>query len=352
MSYDDYIEVSEYDMKNDTSDVFAVLMGRFQPFHKEHYGVIERISKRYQNIILLIGEQKGTDQLTYQERASIINDSLKGLFNKVAIMPMYDFVGNDEEWGADVIERCLQVCGSGGNMVIMKPRKNGDLDGEGNHYLDMFDVTGRTENIPVGDHDIHGSDIRANPLDCLDLVCPNFRPLVEYNIGKPYPEEFVRGTRYGDPEDWVTLKTFNRLERVPYVYAHRKNKDSIAFIFHNTKTDKYGILIEQKPPIGSMKTFSAFGGSFDNPTDNPYRILRQECWEEAGIKEFWPVYKGSYMATTQSDEIMHLYLVETKEENFEPHTEDVGEIGNICVWMDRSEIESIPDWRVQICLRK
>lgn len=336
----------------DKIDKYAVLMGRFQPFHREHYKLIYKIANKYKNIIILIGEKKNDDQLEYFERATIINDSVKDLFDNIAIMPMYDFPGDDASWAADVIERCFEVIEEVSNLVIIKPRKSSDILPNGYHYLDIFNNVCQVDDIEVGNHEIHASNIRANPQDNLDLVYPMFRRLVENDIGKPYPKEYVRATRAGKDDDWVILKTFNREERVPYVYAHRKNKDSVAFIFYNTRTYKYGIIIEQKPPIGSMKTFSAFGGSFDNPTDNPYRILRQEALEEAGIKDIIPCYKGSYMATTQSDEIMHLYVLETEEEIFNPQTEDVGEIGNICVWLTREEIESIPDWRVQLCLRK
>ena len=80
---------------------------------------------------------------------------------------------------------------------------------------------------------------------------------------------------------------------------------------------------------------SAFGGSFDKPNDNPYRIVRQEALEEAGITDFWPIYKGSYMASTQSSEVVHCFLLDTKQDEMIPQTTDVGEQGNRVIWLPK-----------------
>lgn len=79
---------------------YGVYCGRFNPIHAGHEAVINRMLFNHgaENCRLIIGSANSPQSLkhffSYIERRSLI----KTLFPDLTIMPLGDFLGNDDEW--------------------------------------------------------------------------------------------------------------------------------------------------------------------------------------------------------------------------------------------------------------
>lgn len=80
----------------------AVFLGRFQPFHIGHMSIVDKILKRYDRLILIIGsaQKSGTEDnpWTLQEREAIIRASIPlELQESIDIAGLED-VPDDDIW--------------------------------------------------------------------------------------------------------------------------------------------------------------------------------------------------------------------------------------------------------------
>lgn len=95
----------------------AVYLGRFQPFHEGHRGVIDRYREEFEEFVIVIGSaDKSREQenpLTFEERKEII----EGCYPELEILPLED-EGKTEEgnrkWAAKLEEK------TGGDAVISR----------------------------------------------------------------------------------------------------------------------------------------------------------------------------------------------------------------------------------------
>lgn len=135
-----------------------------------------------------------------------------------------------------------------------------------------------------------------------------------------------------------------------YFYSERLGKDSVAFIlkdiYHYTEI-VYGFIREWKPPIQQFKV-SAFGGSLDDSTASLQETVIKEVFEEAGytVTSSQVLYVGSFLASTQSNELVHLFEVhvpaERLKEELEPNTE--------VVWMLAEESKKVACWKARLII--
>lgn len=337
----------------------AVYMGRFQPLHAGYMSVLKYIADKYKNIIVLLGEQKEEDCLSFSHRASIMRDELRRLgFNNWWVVPIYDHT-DWNEWARHIYNSVQDTQSDTlitppSKFVLIKPKKKCDINKEGFHYLDwpnLNELFPFSEEVPIT-YDVSASILKKDFFStdqgkrytAHSMIHEQLWQYLEEGIGE---KNIFKKQLASTINEWMSVRDNDH-----FTFSHRRNKDSIAFIFYNRLTKQYGLIIEGKPPIGSKKEFSAFGGSFDREKDNPYRIVWQEMREEAGITSGWPEYIGTYMATTQSDEMVHVFVVHTDEMNFNPQTKDEREKGNKCIWLNEEYTRLIPDWRIQLCVRQ
>lgn len=330
---------------------WAVVFGRFQPFHKEHANLINLVSDEYENIIVLLGQQvpNGNNPLHYMHRANFFKNYLEGWFHNFAIQPMYDFKTN-EEWASDMHLRIKNCMWPGDDFTLFLPIKEVDRKDStpwNNALRKEFGPT-RIKYVKVRDEEVSATKIR-NEYEKYDwmLTEPEMKFYMDENING-YPPKSVAIF----PHPWVKVCSTLWDGRSEYIYSSRRNKDSIAFVVQHE--DKYGFIIEQKPPLGMRRCVSAFGGSFNRENDDPYLILWNELMEEAGyvendVEEIQ--YKGCYMATTQSDEVVHLFLVKVNHDEFRPTTDDPGEMKNTPVWIREDLVHVVDDWKAQMIVR-
>lgn len=95
----------------------GLYVGRFQPFHNGHKSVVEEALKHCDRLIIAVGSSQESrtkkNPFTFEERRELIWRSLKGLNERVLIIPLPDreFYGDDCTWGQYVLDQVETQCG-------------------------------------------------------------------------------------------------------------------------------------------------------------------------------------------------------------------------------------------------
>lgn len=87
---------------------FALVVGRFQPFHKGHRFLIEKAVSENDIVAICIGSARESDPLTLEERKKVLDEYLKktNISGKsVAIVHVKD-VKTDEMWVKNLKKEC------------------------------------------------------------------------------------------------------------------------------------------------------------------------------------------------------------------------------------------------------
>jgi nicotinamide-nucleotide adenylyltransferase len=99
------------------NEKFGLYVGRFQPFHNGHKSVVKEALKHCDRLIIAVGSSQESrtkkNPFTFEERRELIWRSLKGLNDRVLIIPLPDreFYGDDCTWGQYVLEQVEAQCG-------------------------------------------------------------------------------------------------------------------------------------------------------------------------------------------------------------------------------------------------
>lgn len=131
-------------MKNENVYVY---IGRFQPAHNGHEAVLDHAIKTADRVIVLVGsaDQARTPKnpFTFDERAKVL-DSIttrlaqdewaKGRRVNIDILPVHDFVYNNQKWLMEVQQQ-VRSCTKSENITLTGCRKEGD---DSTFYLEFF----------------------------------------------------------------------------------------------------------------------------------------------------------------------------------------------------------------------
>ncbi|MHA3980719.1 NUDIX domain-containing protein [Halovulum sp. GXIMD14794] len=90
----------------DTRHTLAVFIGRFQPFHIGHRGVLESLSGKADGALVLVGSayrpRSWKNPFTYAERKGFIEAGVEGIDLPVDVLPLMDTLYNDRSWASNV----------------------------------------------------------------------------------------------------------------------------------------------------------------------------------------------------------------------------------------------------------
>ena len=165
----------------------------------------------------------------------------------------------------------------------------------------------------------------------------------------------------------------------PYFYSERLGIDSVAFILKNK--DKYGLIVERKPPLDERKSeiavknmtefqgdlaflATAFGGSNDSIEIEEYKNLGEieriykfkdtvlkEVREEAGyeVERTDIEYIDKIFVSTQSNQFCYLFIVNIEgKQSFEPEFENETEAMSRIEWFNKKDIlTKTYDWKAK-----
>lgn len=131
-------------MKNENVYVY---IGRFQPAHRGHEAVLEHAIQQADRVIVLVGSAEQArspkNPFTFTERAKVLDgittrlaqdEWAKGRRVNIDILPVHDFVYNNQKWLMEVQEQ-VRSCTKSENITLTGCRKDGD---DSTFYLEFF----------------------------------------------------------------------------------------------------------------------------------------------------------------------------------------------------------------------
>ncbi len=151
----------------------VLYIGKFQPFHKGHKQVVEKLAKKHEELIIVIGganfSYTKTNPFTSGERIEMIKKSIDVNFENVYIIPIIDIEDNIL-WPNHVTKYTPDFnCVYSNNPLVKK----------------LFEDSGYTvKNIEMIERDIYtGTNVRNYLINDNDkwrkLVCDNVELLIE-----------------------------------------------------------------------------------------------------------------------------------------------------------------------------
>ena len=146
-----------------------------------------------------------------------------------------------------------------------------------------------------------------------------------------------------------------------YFYVQRMGKNSVAFICYDpTRVESEGRLLILRQWHGPLSTFvdGAFTGSLDKADKSVLEILAEEMIEEAGIHfdsldilQTATSYKGAHPVSANTDELVHLFIVNVATATKSPiQPENIFEQNTRRLWTDRKYILSKCEWKANLIL--
>ena len=172
---------------------YAVVVGRFQPFHKGHTYLIDRALDLADKVIVLVGSSFGArspkNPFTFEERAGMIRLVMGEASSRVHIVGVRDH-HDDSMWATDVANKVGLSSDYSSSVVLVGHCK--DASG---YYLSLFPEWDYSEQEPYRDEE--GNVISASDVRDWMFAEGSFRP----KIPKPltascFPYMFVQSIRH------------------------------------------------------------------------------------------------------------------------------------------------------------
>lgn len=141
-------------MKHD----IAVLIGRFQPFHRGHLQLVETALGRAGRLLILLGSHRSAPDIrnpwSSEEREAMIRAALPApLLERVSFLPLRDHLYSDNLWLAEVQQKVLAAGGEEARVLLVGHRKD-----RSSYYLELFPQWD-FEDVPL-QGGIHSTDLR------------------------------------------------------------------------------------------------------------------------------------------------------------------------------------------------
>ncbi|WP_043326435.1 bifunctional nicotinamide-nucleotide adenylyltransferase/Nudix hydroxylase [Cyanobium gracile] len=116
----------------------AILIGRFQPFHEGHFGLVEAALERADRLILLLGSHRCAPDTrnpwSSEEREAMIRAALPAAWQRrLEVIPIRDHLYSDNLWLAEVQQKVLTVTAEDERVLLIGHRKD-----RSTYYLDLF----------------------------------------------------------------------------------------------------------------------------------------------------------------------------------------------------------------------
>ncbi|HEY0065480.1 MAG TPA: bifunctional nicotinamide-nucleotide adenylyltransferase/Nudix hydroxylase [Telluria sp.] len=115
----------------------AVLIGRFQPFHNGHAGLLERALATAPKVLVVLGSsfhaRNAKNPFTWHERVAMIEASLgEAEKARITFVPVRDYY-NDQRWSAAVQRKVEVAAGAGAHITLVGYEKDAS-----SYYLNHF----------------------------------------------------------------------------------------------------------------------------------------------------------------------------------------------------------------------
>lgn len=264
---------------------YIVYIGRFQPFHKGHFNVLQQIKELTDHVIVFIGSVNAPRTVrnpwTHKERKDVLKHYLKVLDLKNTVIGIED-KDDDRDWVDTVeFETSLVVSSPTTDISNVKIGIVGNQLDASNEYYEMFK---HYDYIPLNEHvEVHATDYRdmffsndeIDFLGTLELPLKSFEMLENLRNNKDGEGHFDRLKK-----EWETIQDYKHTHQdLPYPPIFTA-VDSC--VFWKDDEDQYLVLlVERGGDIGNG--LLALPGGFLEAHEKVIDGMKRELFEETGL---------------------------------------------------------------------
>lgn len=285
---------------------YAVLIGRFQPFHIGHEQLFQHASKLAQNIIFIIGSHNSPVSIrnpwTTEERERFIRQTLSRYDPEcIHIQPVSDSAYNFNDWLIRV-QRQVEVLAGNSKIVLV-----GHYKDDTSYYLNYFPQWS-LEALPI----------QANGLSSTAVRIACFEGQLE-EIKKQ-----VSGEVFEALKEWMKTETFKALlEEYQFIRQYRKKWEGApyppTFVTADAVVMALGHILLIRRKLNPGKGKLALPGGFVNADESIEKACLRELREETSLEIGYKELKGSIKMSQVFDHplrdprgrvITHAYMFE------------------------------------------
>jgi bifunctional NMN adenylyltransferase/nudix hydrolase len=270
-----------------------VFIGRFQPFHNAHLSIIQSAAELAEKVIVVVGSanQPRTfkNPFSFEERESLIQDTLMGLETELIIESNYDTIYNDDSWAVRVQNIVNNHTNEDSKIGIIGHKKD-----ESSFYLDMFPQWELIEVDLI--EELSASQIRQ--LYFKEDFNPNFiKGVVPSNVLE-YLLDFAKTDEYEQ-----ILREIEFVEKYKSQYASFPYPPTFVTVDAVVVQSGHILMIRRRAEPGKG-LLALPGGFLDALSDKTLEdAMIRELREETCLKVPTPVLRGNIVETKVFDAI-------------------------------------------------
>jgi len=280
----------------------GVLIGRFQILHTEHVRLIEHALQNSEQLIILVGSsdiaRDPKNPFTFEERKSVIKEITEIYDMPVSILPMHDYVYDNNKWLRDVSSIVSKVALSN-DITLFGCQKDNST-----YYLEHFPQWNR--NFITLENKISATTFRNAYFEDTEFLNSEISELPKETT--TFLTKFKETEHYKYLVDWHEYNKVyqKRFETLPYVVPFLTGDSIVVCCGH--------VLLVKRKAIPGKGLWAMPGGFFNSgfifnedgylvetsavdktTTDTAIRELR----EETGLKVPEAVLRGSIVKSEE-----------------------------------------------------
>lgn len=254
-------------MKHD----YAVVIGRFQPFHLAHQQLLEKAFEVADRVIVILGSHAAAltskNPWTSQERVNMIEATLTSeQVEKISFLPVRDYLYNENAWISEIQQK-VKIATRGSKSITLV----GHIKDDSSYYLKLFPQWTFTEvktQLQLSATDIRHTLFTLENMDNMNLVSKG----VHYYL-----------------MTWSLTPTYVKLkEEYKYLQDYKKRWSvapyPVTFITADAVVTMAGHVLVVKRGGNPGKGLYALPGGFVDQNETVFDSCLRELKEETKIK--------------------------------------------------------------------